>query len=180
MGPLDRVRRSIRTRIRRRLGMRSLRAARLGSRSLPTSCHLASSFLRTKAKFKRRCLSLVRSHFSCVHYYDVDCAIEWLISYYAQAKALYGPHAKNPALRGLMKEGICRAGEVFYVPSGYWHRTRSHLCSVGSAHRGLNSCRQSRTIDRCDAKLCISARAQIGTTVHARSSVRSLYCVSQS
>ena len=46
---------------------------------------------------------------------------EWLLNYYSQAKAIYGPLARNPKLRGKMLEGICEAGEVFYVPSGWWH-----------------------------------------------------------
>lgn len=46
---------------------------------------------------------------------------EWFLSYYEHAKRLYGPQAKDPATRGKMREGICRAGEILYVPSGWWH-----------------------------------------------------------
>ncbi|BGP39349.1 hypothetical protein JCM10449v2_003287 [Rhodotorula kratochvilovae] len=46
---------------------------------------------------------------------------EWFLSYYPAAKATYGARAKDPATRGKMREGICRAGEVLYVPSGWWH-----------------------------------------------------------
>ncbi|GAA5828319.1 hypothetical protein JCM3770_000471 [Rhodotorula araucariae] len=46
---------------------------------------------------------------------------EWFLSYYPAAKAAYGARAKDPATRGKMREGICRAGEVLYVPSGWWH-----------------------------------------------------------
>ncbi|BGP07373.1 lipase 2 [Rhodotorula toruloides] len=46
---------------------------------------------------------------------------EWFISYYAAAKATYGPKAKDPSKRGKMREGICREGEILYVPSGWWH-----------------------------------------------------------
>ncbi|BGP24048.1 transcription factor jumonji/aspartyl beta-hydroxylase domain containing protein [Rhodotorula toruloides] len=46
---------------------------------------------------------------------------EWFISYYASAKATYGSKAKDPSKRGKMREGICREGEILYVPSGWWH-----------------------------------------------------------
>ncbi|KAI5479766.1 transcription factor jumonji/aspartyl beta-hydroxylase domain containing protein [Pseudohyphozyma bogoriensis] len=46
---------------------------------------------------------------------------EWFLSYYQGAKAMYGPNAKDPSKRNKMLEGICRPGEIFYVPSGYWH-----------------------------------------------------------
>lgn len=47
--------------------------------------------------------------------------VEWFISYYKEAKATYGARAKDPKTRGKMTEGICEAGEIFFVPSGYWH-----------------------------------------------------------
>lgn len=47
------------------------------------------------------------------------------MSYYKQAKATYGARARDPATRGKMLEGICNAGEIFYVPSGWWHSAPS-------------------------------------------------------
>ncbi|SCV71910.1 BQ2448_4604 [Microbotryum intermedium] len=46
---------------------------------------------------------------------------EWFMSYWDFANMTYGPKAKDGALRNTMKVGICREGEVFYVPSGWWH-----------------------------------------------------------
>ncbi|KAL8290275.1 hypothetical protein RQP46_003214 [Phenoliferia psychrophenolica] len=46
---------------------------------------------------------------------------EWFATYYKGAKAMYGAKAQDPALRGKMLEGICNAGEIFFVPSGWWH-----------------------------------------------------------
>ncbi|WAQ89319.1 hypothetical protein PtA15_11A6 [Puccinia triticina] len=46
---------------------------------------------------------------------------EWFLNYYNFAKETYGWFAKDPETRGLMLEGICEAGETFYVPSGWWH-----------------------------------------------------------
>jgi hypothetical protein len=43
------------------------------------------------------------------------------MNYYSTAKASYGPKAKDPHLRNQMLEGICETGEIFYVPSGWWH-----------------------------------------------------------
>lgn len=43
------------------------------------------------------------------------------MNYYTSAKATYGPKAKDPSLRNRMLEGVCETGEVFYVPSGWWH-----------------------------------------------------------
>ena len=43
------------------------------------------------------------------------------MNYYAAAKAAYGPKAKDPSLRNKMLEAVCETGEVFYVPSGWWH-----------------------------------------------------------
>lgn len=34
---------------------------------------------------------------------------------------MYGPRAKDASNRGKMREGICNEGEIFYVPSGWWH-----------------------------------------------------------
>ena len=45
------------------------------------------------------------------------------MSYYKEAKAIYGARSKDPETRGKMTEGICEAGEIFFVPSGYWHST---------------------------------------------------------
>jgi hypothetical protein len=50
-----------------------------------------------------------------------DSVSEWFLHYYATARARYGPTAKDPKLRGTMQEGVCRAGEVFHVPSTCWH-----------------------------------------------------------
>ena len=46
---------------------------------------------------------------------------EWFLSYYEHAKRVYGPRTTDSATRGKMREGICRAGEILYVPSGWWH-----------------------------------------------------------
>ncbi|SGY23679.1 BQ5605_C019g08967 [Microbotryum silenes-dioicae] len=46
---------------------------------------------------------------------------EWFMSYWDYAVGTYGPQGKDAALRDRMKVGICREGEVFYVPSGWWH-----------------------------------------------------------
>ncbi|KAG0139675.1 hypothetical protein CROQUDRAFT_666154 [Cronartium quercuum f. sp. fusiforme G11] len=46
---------------------------------------------------------------------------EWFLNYYQIAKEEYGPRAKDPLKKGQMVEGICEAGEIFYVPSGWWH-----------------------------------------------------------
>ncbi|GAA5861106.1 hypothetical protein JCM3774_002192 [Rhodotorula dairenensis] len=46
---------------------------------------------------------------------------EWFLSYYDHAKRVYGPRATDSGKRGKMREGICRAGEILYVPSGWWH-----------------------------------------------------------
>lgn len=43
------------------------------------------------------------------------------MNYYSAAKATYGSKAKDPSLRNKMLEGICETGQVFYVPSGWWH-----------------------------------------------------------
>ncbi|KAH9821345.1 hypothetical protein DFH28DRAFT_1079363 [Melampsora americana] len=46
---------------------------------------------------------------------------EWFINYYQVSKEEYGLKAHDPQKRGKMLEGICEAGEIFYVPSGWWH-----------------------------------------------------------
>lgn len=46
---------------------------------------------------------------------------EWFMSYYKEAKSTYGARAKDASTRGQMREGICNAGEIFFVPSGWWH-----------------------------------------------------------
>ncbi|KAA1081678.1 hypothetical protein PGTUg99_027495 [Puccinia graminis f. sp. tritici] len=46
---------------------------------------------------------------------------EWFLNYYEFAKKTYGSFAKDPETRGLMLEGVCEAGETFFVPSGWWH-----------------------------------------------------------
>ncbi|EGG03173.1 uncharacterized protein MELLADRAFT_117407 [Melampsora larici-populina 98AG31] len=46
---------------------------------------------------------------------------EWFINYYELSKEEFGPKAQDPSKRGKMLEGICEAGEIFYVPSGWWH-----------------------------------------------------------
>ncbi|KAM0749124.1 Clavaminate synthase-like protein [Meredithblackwellia eburnea MCA 4105] len=46
---------------------------------------------------------------------------EWFNTYYKGAKSTYGANAKDSSKRGKMVEGICEAGEIFYVPSGWWH-----------------------------------------------------------
>jgi len=46
---------------------------------------------------------------------------EWLFNYYPQAKAMYGPRAKDPKLRNKLQESVCETGEIFYVPAGWWH-----------------------------------------------------------
>lgn len=55
---------------------------------------------------------------------EVECPLsiaEWFLGgYYDEAKEQFGEHGKEE--KGAMKIGICRAGEIFYVPSGWWHR----------------------------------------------------------
>ncbi|EJD35288.1 Clavaminate synthase-like protein [Auricularia subglabra TFB-10046 SS5] len=46
---------------------------------------------------------------------------EWFNNYSAHALATYGPNARDPATRGKMIQGVCRAGEVMYIPAGWWH-----------------------------------------------------------
>lgn len=84
---------------------------------------------------------------------------EWFISYYKEAKLTYGARAKDPKTRGKMTEGICEAGEIFFVPSGYWHSTS--LPALPPALRILTggySRGQSRTVNRRHAKLRLEER----------------------
>jgi len=46
---------------------------------------------------------------------------EWFWSYFDDAWATYGPNSPDPSSRGKMVVGICEAGEIVYVPSGWWH-----------------------------------------------------------
>jgi L-amino acid N-acyltransferase YncA len=55
----------------------------------------------------------------------MEGVIEWFMAYYAEAKATYGTKGTDVGKRGQMLEGICRAGEIFFVPSGWWHSTSS-------------------------------------------------------
>lgn len=63
-------------------------------------------------------------------------------------------------MRGLMQEGICREGEIFYVPSRCWHRAHSTVSHVKkkAADRAKISCHQPRRNRRFDTKLCRRAR----------------------
>ncbi|KAG8680225.1 hypothetical protein FRC09_018401, partial [Ceratobasidium sp. 395] len=45
---------------------------------------------------------------------------EWFMSYFDAAWAEYGPNSSSPN-RGKMRVGVCHAGEIVYVPSGWWH-----------------------------------------------------------
>ncbi|KAI8453547.1 hypothetical protein BY996DRAFT_4583001 [Phakopsora pachyrhizi] len=51
----------------------------------------------------------------------LSIAVEWFLNYYQEAKEIYGVTSKNSETRGTMYEGICSAGEIFFVPSGWWH-----------------------------------------------------------
>lgn len=54
------------------------------------------------------------------------------MSYYRQAKGLYGPRGKaNPTSSSRMLEGVCEAGEIFYVPAGWWHGGHTHTQVAG-------------------------------------------------
>jgi len=46
---------------------------------------------------------------------------EWFWSYFNDAWATYSPDSPDPSSRGKMVVGICEAGEIVYVPSGWWH-----------------------------------------------------------
>ncbi|KAN0065828.1 hypothetical protein ACQY0O_000958 [Thecaphora frezii] len=45
---------------------------------------------------------------------------EWLIGFAEETRKTYGPSAARPGDRVLL-EVVCEAGEVLYVPSGWWH-----------------------------------------------------------
>lgn len=45
---------------------------------------------------------------------------EWLLDFAEETRRLHGPKAKHASDRVLL-EGVCEAGEVLYVPSGWWH-----------------------------------------------------------
>ncbi|EPQ29169.1 uncharacterized protein PFL1_03456 [Pseudozyma flocculosa PF-1] len=45
---------------------------------------------------------------------------EWLIGFAQETRRTYGPSAARAEDRVLL-EGVCEAGEVLYVPSGWWH-----------------------------------------------------------
>jgi hypothetical protein len=63
---------------------------------------------------------------------DICCVLstEWFISYYAEAKSRFGPNAKEKGMRNIMQEGICRAGEIFFVPQGWWHSELHSYCAL--------------------------------------------------
>lgn len=44
---------------------------------------------------------------------------EWMMDFYAETRAKHGPRELGGD--GQLREGVCRAGEVMYVPSGWWH-----------------------------------------------------------
>ena len=44
---------------------------------------------------------------------------EWMLDYYAETKARHG--RRELGGDGLLVDGVCRTGEVLYVPSGWWH-----------------------------------------------------------
>ena len=44
---------------------------------------------------------------------------EWMLDFYAETKRLHG--RREFGGDGQLIEGVCRAGEVMYVPSGWWH-----------------------------------------------------------
>ncbi|KAG9100743.1 hypothetical protein FRC06_003781 [Ceratobasidium sp. 370] len=46
---------------------------------------------------------------------------EWFMSYFDAAWAEYGPNSSSANNRGKMRVGVCHAGEIVYVPSGWWH-----------------------------------------------------------
>ncbi|KAH7108417.1 Clavaminate synthase-like protein [Auriculariales sp. MPI-PUGE-AT-0066] len=46
---------------------------------------------------------------------------EWFANYYDDALKMYGPRARDPTTRGKMIQGVCLAGEVMYIPAGWWH-----------------------------------------------------------
>ncbi|QRV86093.1 F-box and JmjC domain protein [Ceratobasidium sp. AG-Ba] len=46
---------------------------------------------------------------------------EWFMSYFDAAWAEYGPNSNSANNRGKMRVGVCHAGEIVYVPSGWWH-----------------------------------------------------------
>lgn len=44
---------------------------------------------------------------------------EWMLDFYAETKAKHG--RRECGGHGQLLEGVCAAGEVMYVPSGWWH-----------------------------------------------------------
>ncbi|KAG8748702.1 hypothetical protein FRC10_000093 [Ceratobasidium sp. 414] len=46
---------------------------------------------------------------------------EWFMLYFDAAWAEYGPNSVSANNRGKMRVGVCHAGEIVYVPSGWWH-----------------------------------------------------------
>ncbi|KAG8937015.1 hypothetical protein FRC02_008122 [Tulasnella sp. 418] len=46
---------------------------------------------------------------------------EWFLGYFESSWKIYGPDGRDPSKRGRMMVGICEAGEIVYVPSGWWH-----------------------------------------------------------
>lgn len=46
---------------------------------------------------------------------------EWFRSFFDAAWSEYGPNARSATNRGKMRVGVCYAGEIVYVPSGWWH-----------------------------------------------------------
>ena len=64
-------------------------------------------------------------------------------------------------MRGQMTEGICEAGEIFFVPSGYWH-SRSPVPFSLHCSRIVDSLlisrSESRTVNRRNAEFRLAKR----------------------